>query len=727
MWLPFAFFATYIAAAQIEPNPVDAHFILLAKHPEHTGSDFILLERREHLWELPHVKAHDDNPMSDAGLLKSVARASFKTVPIDPQRVFKFEVIFDGENKSDSQANGMVFVAMSGREANPLLLDHELNRLNALNPDVRELRWVEFKQAAFVKKNNIAQTKCLGSDGKIRPSMLALNNISIDFLSSKSVGIYINHLLSDQQVIDDTVQSFNLVRRAEPSVIPRHFMIATKLVKYEHFLYFVEQNGSYTFPLIPKVTSSKDYAAKVQQKYGLEYETSGNMYKEISHLHKDGSTGTYYSDIYHLHSAKLKTTFTSKSSLWCNTITVALACRNPYSNSLSSVSVRYLDENEDIQNKIVAFDKYRLCPLFVNAFSDHDLYVPNSSRHVGVVLFRTVNNKRYSLFMAHNNTEGGWAVPEGFSRFPEDYGTIYDPLLVGTLRNLEEKTYRAFKLDIDQVEKECTTISKNDEYGAIYRYSLCSIDNNSAYTSEMIRKKQLTVIDEKCYEWAGNIRWICLDDILVAAKTWKAPVPFMVNAETLSDDDSYTYRSNYRITSQDIDILTHSDFPKSLASAIAKDNSFNSAFMITPFKINTTAYAGALMLDSAARKIGFAKDVRTASLFIPILPCGRLTYFTTVGKAIGSSVFFASLVLTNHTHPILNYDTLKNNFCVSKNILLYERTMTNIDFKNCVWVKLDEIATHPLLSDEEKAIFTDASCQETLKFWIGFYSGTIFL
>ena len=709
--LPFALYSVLAASSA----QINAHFILLAKHLKFPEKDFILLERREHLWELPHVSTNADYLKTDAGLLESVSRATFRTVPINPQHVEKFDV----------QGKEMVFLAWSEREVNSLLLEHEVNRLNALNPQVRELRWFEYNVDAYKNKLNFIETQCLSIEEKVSPFVLAFNDFSIKVLRHISVVSRINSIISGLNV-GYWVESLNLVRGAEPSVERRDFMIASKYVKFQHFWYFVEQNGSYTLPQVPGVNSANDYHAMVQQHYQLTYKTDASMYKEVSTLYKDAKTDQYYSDIFHVHSAQFKTTTTLKGSLWCDPFRVAKACNNPS----TTISLPCLNENESFKDMVVAFDKDSLCPLLANAFPDYYMHVTNGLHTAGIFLIRTVNGKRYSLFMARDHSDGGWTVPGGQVGYSEDFkDSRHDPLLVAALRNLEEKTFGAIKLDIEQVEKECTTISKNDKYGNISRYKLCPIDSNSAYSSEEIYKKRLTVRDDKSLEWAGNARWILLEDILKTANAWKAPLPFMVNAETLSDNDSCTYRSNYRLYNEDISVLLHIDFPKSLESAIIKESSFNCAFMKEDIKSNQYAYVGALMLDAATSRVGFAiKDI-TGIPYIPLsvkLHRESPFYFTKLGMSLGAKVFSLSLVnFTNLIQPILNHDTIVSNVGVSKNIVLYDISIASTDSKNIEWIKIDDIAAHPKLSTEDRAVFADASCQESLKYWIAFYTSKI--
>ena len=716
--LPFVFLSALATAAQI-----DAHFILLAKHSKHAGNEFILLERREHLWELPHVKAIAEDLTSDDGLLKSVAQASFNMVPIDPQRVAKFDVKRKTKNAIDNQVKEMVFAAMSGREVNPLLLEHELNRLNALNPDVRELRWVEFDPSMFANKSNFVETQCLSINDNIGPCALALNNFSIAVLSDMSVQTNIYRLLSDE-TIDDAVVSLSVGRGgAEPNVKPLHFMIATRYVEFQRFWYFVRQGDSYTFPLVPDVNASQDYPAKVQKHFNLEYKTNGHMYTEISNLHQD-ETGQYYMLIGHVHNAKFEAKTKPEGSLWCSSVSVALACDRP------SVYASCLGEYDTVYRKDVSFDKVQLCPLLSNVSSHHRVHFPNGFHTAGIILIRTFNNRRYALLTARDVTDrGGWGFPADLVNYPNSYGdSKHDPLLVAALRNLEKDTFGTIKLDIDQVEMECTTISRNDQFGTIFRYMLFSIDGSesSVCSSGEIRTQKLTVRDSNYYECAGNFRWICLDDILKAVETWTASSPFIFNAETISDNDLGTYSSDYLLYDDDIGFLLHKDFPQSLESASEKKNSFNSAFMEYPIKVDTIAYAGALMLNSAARKIGFAKDGKTDIPFIPLsnkFERDSFKYFTREGRSLGKEVFSASFDnMTIRTYPILNNDTLVNNIGVSKNIVLFDISISTADPEKIEWIEINNIASHPSLSKEDKAIFADASCQELLKYWINYYA-----
>ena len=712
--LLFALFAAFTAAAQI-----DAHFILLAKHPKYVGKSFILLERREHLWELPHVNTKADLLKTDAGLLESVSRATFRTVPINPQHVAKF----------DNQGKDMVVAAMSGRDVNQVLLENELNRLAALNPDVRELRWVEYTAAAFANKDNFANTQCLSIDDNIGACELALNNFPIGVLSDSGVRANINHLLSGQ-TLSNTVDSLNVSHGStEPSVIQQHFMIASKYEENErqHYWYFYEHKGVHRLPLVPNVTSAKDYPVKVKKHYGLEYKTAGNQYTEISYLHHDAGTNQYYSVTGHVHSKNDKVT-DKTGSVWCTPQSVVEACLD------NTKFTHCLDAAGNPHDVHLTFDKERLCPLLTNITSHYRFKIPDGNRTAGVFLVRTVNGKRYSLFMARDDAEGGWTVPGGNVDFPEDYQDAHDPLLVGALRELDEETFRSIKLDIDKVEKECTTITKNDRFGTIFRYKLCSIENNPAHSSAEIRKKTLTVVDPHCKEEAGNVRWICLDDVMKAAKAWGGKkVPLVVEAETLSDDETRTYRSNYRLFHPGIDVLLQVDFPKALERAMKKDNSFNSAYMKHSIVVNNSAHAGALMLDAATGMVGFAKD-KNGNPHVPIT--GKLERimkkvyirFKAVGEELGLKVFKVKKwdrTNTNDIHPILNYDTLVNDIGVSKNILLFDKSVTTSTATDIEWIKIDQIAAHPKLSVEDKAIFADASCQESLNYWVAFYTGKV--
>ena len=688
--LPFIFFSALTAAAQI-----DAHFIFLAKHPKHADKNFILLERREHLWELPHVKAKADELRTDAGLLESVLRATFKMVLVDPNRVAKF----------DNGVREMVFVASSLREANPLLLEHELNRLNAMNPDVHELRWVEYTATAFANENSFVDGQCLGLTDQISPCGLALNSFTTKVLSDKRIQTSIDPLL------------FNVARGAEPSVTPRHFMIASEYKMYEQYWYFVaDQNGSYVLPQVPDVKSSKDYPAMVKQHFQLDFQTGGNMYTELSNSHKDVRTGKYYSDIFHVHSAKYKLPSASKGSLLCRPSKISQACQSTVSSEMKCIDENGVEQNVEFKN----FDHDMLCPLVSSKSFDHRMNFLNGSRTAGTLLVRTVNNKRYSLFMSLDNANGGWAVPSGHVDYPEDYGSDHDPLLVGALRKLEEKSSSATKLDIDRVEKECTTISKATNYGAIERYQICHVDNNLAFSSGEITVK------DYC-RWPGNIRWICLDDIIEFARTWNASSPFVVKAETLRDADSTTYFSNYRIYDESISFLVHGDFQNALMSAIVKDGVFNSAFMEYPINFDISTHAGALMLDSATGKIGFAKN-ETGKPFIPLsdkINVSNFTYprFTNKGSSIGVMYFSVCVPkVVPEIFPILNYDTVENNIGVSRNIVLHEKSNYSVYANEKIeWIGVDEIANHPSLSAEDKAIFADPSCQESLNYWIAFY------
>ena len=698
------FFSALASAAS--PAKIDTHFILLAKHSKYDENPFILLERREHLWELPHVQAKADELKTEAGILKYAALASFNMVPIDPQRTAKF----------DNQGKEMVFAAKSERDVNPLLLELELNRLKALNPEVRELRWVEFSTTAFANNNSIIDGMCLSIDDQIGSCGLALNSFTTKVLSDCSVLTNIGAIVNNVR-IPQGIESLDVVRDAEPNVIPQHFMIASKNVNFQNYWYFLEENGSYHLPLVPDAKSSQDYSEKVQQHFQLDYKTDANMYTEISNLHQDVKTGQYYSLIGHVHSAEFEATITSKGSLWCSPITVPIACIMP------AFSVNCIDENGIPHNRTVAFDKDRVCPLLTNVSSNHRIHFPNGYRSVGTLLVRTVNNKWYSLFMASGNAaNAGWAVPGDLLVYPEGYGSDHDLLLVGALRILEEKTFGAIKLDIDKVEEECTTISKSNKHGFIDRYQICHVDNNPAYASGEIRKRMHTAKDS--FEFPGNVRWICLDDILTAAQLWEAPSPFIVNAETLSDNESYMYHSNYLLNHQDLSVLMHHDFFMSLESAIAKKNSFNSAFMKYSIKADTRAYAGALMLDSVTGRIGFAKDGQTS---MPLIPFHSYTSSSTKkGTDIGADVFSAvPLHIMKLIHPILNYDTAVNNIGVSKNIVLHEVTAYSFRNEKIEWIEISKIATHPTLSDEDKAIFADASCKESLKYWISFYASKV--
>ena len=709
---------------------VDAHFILLAKHPKYAGKDFILLERREHLWELPHVKAIAEELKTDAGLLDSVARASFRMVPVDPQRVVKFDVTTDfGNTMSKTQIKEMVFAVMSGREVNLLLLEHELNRLNALNPDVRELRWIEFNPTKFASGKNIVEAQCLNITDVIGPCALALNNFSISVLSDMSLQANIKLFLSDQ-TISDAVVSLKVTREvAEPNVTPLHFMIASKRgknialsgIEGRNFWYFVRQDASHTFPLVPDVNSSMDYPVKVQEYFQLEYKTNGNRYMEFSNLHKDVQTGQYYMLIGHVHNAEFKATTTAICSKWINSVSVSC-----FSHS-DSFFFPLLNEKDVSERACLQIDQQRCSPLLRNFTALHRVHLPNGLHTAGIILIRTINNKRYSLLIAGDNERDGWSFPRAANILPEDYDTNHDPFLVGALRNLEKVTFGAIKLDIDQVEKECATISKCNSHGNIDRYRLCHVDS-SAFSSGEILKMTHTKTDS--FKLPGNVRWVCLDEIMEAAvKTWNPALQFLVNAETLRDDDSCTYRSNYLLHEGDIMLLRHKDFHISIGSAIKKSNSFNTAFIgdtseESAKKGDISVYAGVLMLDSGTRKIGFAKDGKTAIPYIPS-QLVKKDLFPHVVASLGAEKFSASHSLMHNyfTHPILNYDTVIGNTGVSMKLVLFDISIITIASPEKIeWIELDKIFTHPNLSTEDKTIFADASCQESLKYWIDFYA-----
>lgn len=106
------------------------------------------------------------------------------------------------------------------------------------------------------------------------------------------------------------------------------------------------------------------------------------------------------------------------------------------------------------------------------------------------------------------------------------------------------------------------------------------------------------------------MRWVCLEDILDGLARWNhtAQVPFIVKATTLSDDDSRTFRSFYRLYAPGIDVFLQEDFLKCVEAAIAKNTSFNSTYLNIPILVTPQAYAGALMLDSHTSRIGFFRD-----------------------------------------------------------------------------------------------------------------------
>ena len=94
------------------------------------------------------------------------------------------------------------------------------------------------------------------------------------------------------------------------------------------------------------------------------------------------------------------------------------------------------------------------------------------------------------------------------------------------------------------------------------------------------------------------------------------------------------------------------------------------------------------------------------------------------GKKLASETFgFKEWKIKNGIHPILNYDTVIGNTGVSKKLVLFDISIITIASPEKIeWIELDKIFTHPNLSTEDKTIFADASCQESLKYWIDFYA-----
>lgn len=711
LWHPLKYSMTFISlistliVASAAAASVNSRFMIFGKSakPEHSDKCFLLLERREATWSLPRSISSNIDLNNVSTMKDALARATFQTVSIDYESVFKFQTL----------DNSIILMADNLRSASPVLLENELSRQNHLNPGVHELRWVEYTPALF--STNPVRTRCLNLVEECGNCDIFLSKYTFDILSDPNVKMNLNNPIRNGKTA-----LINVKAGVQPVVNRQDYIIATTKINGQIHWYLFDYKGKATLPMISNAKSTQSYHKKASKFFSLTRTVAGNHYTEISHLHFDSARNSYTSLIGHVYSVDSGFQIMT-GGFWLPATSIIASCKNSKTPLL--IPTRTTTEP-------LYLERSRVIPLLSNVSSHHKVNMPNGSRTSGMFLVRVVNERRYALFMSRDEAEGGWTVPGGRVDYA-DFKANYDPFLVGAVRELAEETYNSIELDLETVSKESRVISKTDNFGTIFRYYVYALPNLAAFTAQEMRKKTLTVTGLK--EESGNMRWICLDDILHQAAGWNpsSKAPFVVKAETLSDDETSTYTSNYRLYHPGVDVLLQAEFPMAYNSALKQDTSFNCAYMKLPISVETKAYAGAVMLDSVARSIGFHKNPRAGIVSIPLTDelhkekGQRAPSFKRAGNGLARQFFgFKNWNRFNSIHPILNHD----NAIDSKNIVLVEKsTVDRMNSWAIEWVPLEKIAEHAALSEQDKAVFADPSCIATLEFWMAFYTGKVAL
>lgn len=229
-----------------------AHFVILGKSPKPALDDthFILLERRETFWTLPTTNINDPDKVEEA-----VARATFQTVEIDSSHVKKLQ----------ASCHDLVLVVGNRRSINPLLTEVELNRLDYLNPMVRELRWVQYSETLFSFNNNFVNCQCLNIIKAIGSCYLALSSFTLNILNNQLILGSIFELIIGGTNPHFETRSILPPHSPEPAIRRQDFIIASKTVENEKFWYFFNYNGKITLSMVSNVSSTREYHEKHQK------------------------------------------------------------------------------------------------------------------------------------------------------------------------------------------------------------------------------------------------------------------------------------------------------------------------------------------------------------------------------------------------------------------------------------------------------------------------------